>query len=578
MKWIWLFFIFFLFQLTFGQKTVFTLEVINNSNSSLFEQQIKKRSYSSVKKIADRLKEIQAELIREGFLTANIDSIHLDSSTHVVTAFLYTGEQYSWAQLNPGKVDEGVLSKIGFRDRLYNNRKFEPYKLNQLFSALMDYYENNGYPFASIRLDSTFFNSDGISANLAVKTGPFIIIDTIVISGDANISDNYIQSYIGIKPNQPYSEQKFEEISNRIAEIPFVKETGSAEILFTEDKARLELFLTKEQASSFNGVIGFQPDDETGRITITGDVDLDLKNVLRAGEELSLNWSRIDSGTQELAVSLSIPYLFGTPLGVQGDLNIYRRDTSYNNVTLEGAIQYYFKRGNYIEGFIENQTSNLISTEGFENYEDLPANSSTKRTSYGLGYHATHLDYRYNPTKGISFDASFSVGEKEIIPESTYENLQYDTLELVSTQFNIETDISYYIPLFPQTTLKLRAQAAHIENDQLFTNELYLIGGLKTLRGFDEQAIFASSYAIPSVEFRYLLEKNSYLAAFFDYAWYERKTVTEYTSDTPFGFGAGLSFQTNAGVFSLFYALGKQFNNPIEFRSGKIHFGFASLF
>ena len=94
----------------------------------------------------------------------------------------------------------------------------------------------------------------------------------------------------------------------------------------------------------------------------------------------------------------------------------------------------------------------------------------------------------------------------------------------------------------------------------------------------NEQAIFASSYAIPSVEFRYLLEKNSYLAAFFDYAWYERKTVTEYTSDTPFGFGAGLSFQTNAGVFSLFYALGKQFNNPIEFRSGKIHFGFASLF
>ncbi len=40
----------------------------------------------------------------------------------------------------------------------------------------------------------------------------------------------------------------------------------------------------------------------------------------------------------------------------------------------------------------------------------------------------------------------------------------------------------------------------------------------------------------------------------------------------------GARFQEFGGIFSLTYALGRQFNNPVELRGGKIHFGFTSLF
>lgn len=49
-------------------------------------------------------------------------------------------------------------------------------------------------------------------------------------------------------------------------------------------------------------------------------------------------------------------------------------------------------------------------------------------------------------------------------------------------------------------------------------------------------------------------------------------------SDQPFGFGAGFSFGTNLGIFSISYALGKQFNNPIELKNGKVHFGYVTYF
>ncbi|HQI46911.1 MAG TPA: hypothetical protein PLC59_12715, partial [Bacteroidales bacterium] len=61
-------------------------------------------------------------------------------------------------------------------------------------------------------------------------------------------------------------------------------------------------------------------------------------------------------------------------------------------------------------------------------------------------------------------------------------------------------------------------------------------------------------------------------------AYYDSKTVQKYIHDTPYGFGAGVCFETKAGIFSLTYALGKQFDNPIYLKSGKIHFGVVSYF
>ena len=99
-----------------------------------------------------------------------------------------------------------------------------------------------------------------------------------------------------------------------------------------------------------------------------------------------------------------------------------------------------------------------------------------------------------------------------------------------------------------------------------------------TLRGFDEESINASSYAIGTIEFRYLLEQNSYTYLFIDGGYYENKSIEEYKSDTPFGFGLGISFETKAGIFSLNYALGYQENELAPIRAAKIHFGFVNFF
>src|SRR5690606_25384173 len=139
-------------------------------------------------------------------------------------------------------------------------------------------------------------------------------------------------------------------------------------------------------------------------------------------------------------------------------------------------------------------------------------------------------------------------------------------------------NIGTYIPLGNRSTFLVRARGAYLLNENMFRNEIYRIGGLKTLRGFNEQSIFASAYVVGTAEYRFILEENSNVFVFFDQAIYEDRTDEKTLSDTPFGFGAGINFETNAGIFSLTYALGKQLENPVEIRSGKIHFGFISFF
>ena len=111
----------------------------------------------------------------------------------------------------------------------------------------------------------------------------------------------------------------------------------------------------------------------------------------------------------------------------------------------------------------------------------------------------------------------------------------------------------------------------------IYQNELFRFGGLNTLRGFNEEELFASVKGLLTVEYRFLLDQSSNVFVFYDQCMYENNAL-EYFKDRPFGFGAGISFGSKIGIFNITYALGKKFSNPIDFRSSKIHFGYTAYF
>ncbi len=512
-----------------------------------------------------------------GYLAASFDSISVD--TTMLTTFLSTGEMYKWVRLSKGNMDEGLLSEIGFREKIYRNKPVNLNSLRKIQDHILTWYENNGYPFSEIRLDSVQAANKDVTASLFLTKGSLVTIDSMVIKGDAKLADIYLYNYLGIKPHSYYNEELITKISTRLKELPMVAETRPFNISFYEDKAIIYLYLADKKASQLDGVIGVQPDNSgSGKINISGDVHIRLHSSFGRGEIFDLNWKQPQPKTQDLKVKFNYPFLFSTPFGIDLNLTIYKKDSTYIELQRNVGIQYLMTGNDYIKAFYTNKTSSLLNTKQYEFVTELPSFADITLNSYGLGFRSEKLDYRLNPRTGYSVEGTASVGRKSIQKNSKLVLIDYDSLDLNSVQYNGEITGDYYLPLFSRGVVDVGTKAAAIIGSDLFQNELYRIGGLKTLRGFDEESILASRYIIGKLEYRYIMEQNSYLFLFFNGAYYERRERGVFIHDVPLGFGAGITFETKLGIFSVTYALGKEFDNPILFRSGKIHFGLINYF
>jgi len=559
----------------YGQGLV--LKLNNSDNPKAFKDLKYREKHSSEASRKKELNRIVEELRLKGFLLAGIDSVSTDSM--VRNYYLAIGEKYKWAHLKKGNVDTEVMSNLGYYERLYTNKPFNYTQAARLIQKTISYYENNGYPYASLKLDSIQVNGNEISAVLNVNKNKLFRIDSIIVQGDAHINSSFLYRYLNIRPQMLYNETGFRNISGKIRQLSFLTEARSPVFRPTDKFNKLYIFLNKKNASQFDGIIGILPDNK-GKTIFTGELKIKLiNNIFHSGETVDINWRRLQTQTQDLKTRFIYPYLFGTPVGTDYALKIYRKDSSFIDVNNNLGLQYYFSGLNNIKVYYKQRNANIISTSGLAFITVLPDYADIATTSYGIGLAFEKLDYRFNPHKGFSINMNSQAGNKTIRKNSKINDAVYTGIALRSVQYQFEGDVNVFIQLKGNSVLRLATQYGSVfGNSVLFRNELFRIGGLRTLRGFDEESIYASSFAIPTIEYRFLFGQNSNILLFAEGAWYENNSTGVYINDTPYSIGAGINFDTKAGIFSLNYAIGSQFGNPPDVRTGKIHFGLTALF
>ena len=506
----------------------------------------------------------------KGFLEASADTCFASKDTS--TCPIVLGKQYRWARLSAAGVPVEIASEARFREKLYTGRPINPKQLQNLLRDLLQRSENSGHPFAKVWLDSLREEADGLNAVVRMEQGRLVHFDSVVVRGTAMTNPRYLQASIGIKPGDLYNEALVRNVERRIRELPFVTQKRRPFVQFTPENTKLFLFLDARKASSINGVLGIQPNATTGQISLTGDIDLRLRNALKRGEAIDLNWRSVQNSTQDLKIHGNLPFAFNTPFGIDGSLKLFKRDTSFLELTARIGLEYLLPQGDKLTLFLNSKSSDRLGSNALLQ----PGLADVNLLSYGLGIFQERFDYRFNPRSGHSVEMEGSTGRKttsqavfgqaEIPPEVS--TIQYEALGKAVAHF----------PMGRRGTVRMVGQGGAMVNDDLYVNELYRIGGLRTMRGVDEASIYCSSYAIGTLEYRFVFEQNSNFFVFADQGWWENTAADEYVNDTPFSFGAGTIFETKAGLFSLTYALGKQFDIPIELQSGKVHFGFVSLF
>ncbi|MCX7861632.1 MAG: hypothetical protein N2449_01395 [Bacteroidales bacterium] len=456
-----------------------------------------------------------------------------------------------------------VITDTANKPVLVKKRIYKHQALYYMFSVISDA-ENNGYPFANLKLDSILLRNSSWHVQYTLNFGNRFTYDSLDIIGKQIVHKNFLQAYLNIKPGNIYREKEIRQMDKWLYQIPFLKINRKTDIFFVNDKAKCRIYLEKNNANQFNGIVGIGtlPDNT---VSISGDVHVVMNNLFKMADSWEVQWKKNEALSQQLHAQASLPYLFYQPIGVSGLFSIQKQDTTYVNFRYKAGLNIYTTGFNGLMLFYEQRKTFLIGR--------LASDIAPVTTRYaGILFNHKNTDRIWLPTKGYQLTATMAYGKKSLQKQWN------DSVGLIISKNDKPYLITFngvcFIPILRWFTAKISAEGG-IQQPVHFRNELFRVGGSKSIRGFDEESFWAQKYGLSSLEGRFILDRNTQLFLFYDKMMYRSLNRT---TDYPWSVGAGAELNTTAGVFFISYALGSQLHQPLDFKTAKIHFGYKNLF
>lgn len=567
------------------------IQYVDKDNSFNAEPLKLQKAFAGKAACDQYIQQLVSLLSSGGYPTASVDSIF--ENKNVTTIHLFLGKQYQWIKLIPDGIEKPAMDHSRFREKDYAGKLLNIQQLLALQQKILDYYEKNGYPFAEIFLDSIRLDDNKMDALLRAKKGPLYHVDSIRVLGKAKISKKFLQHYLGIPEGSLYNKEKLDQVSKRLLELPYLQEIQPADVTMLGRGSILNLYLAPKRSSQANFLIGFLPSSgQSGKFQLTADVNLDLKNALGNGEAILLKWQQLQPKSPRLNLGYQQPYIFNSNFGFDFAFDLFKKDSTFLQINAQAGLQYLLSTNQSGKIFGQWQKSFLLGTGVDTNLvkatKQLPPNIDVTAVNIGLEYEWNKTDYRLNPRKGNEIKLTGAVGIKNIKKNNEILSLRdplfnyaslYDSVKARTYQFRVKISAAHFFPVGKQATVKTAFNGGLFISPSTFRNELFQIGGYKLLRGFNEESIYATQYAVLTAEYRYRLKLNSYLFGFVDGGWVKNKYQSIDLNNNFIGLGLGLAFETRFGLLNISYAAGKR--NDLKFNlreASKIHFGYVNYF
>lgn len=457
-------------------------------------------------------------------------------------------------------------------------KSMNKYDFEEIIQNILTHYENNGYPFIKITVQSIYFQNDSLTsertASLVLKAdkGLFSKIDLVEVKGNQSTKDYVVIRELRLTKGGLYSQKKIEQLPGRLNKLRFFEPVKTPSFYINnKDEGVLVIEVKEKQTNNFDGIIGYIPPSQNeNKGYVTGLVNISLRNLFGTGRSASLKWNKFGRNSQEIDLKYLEPWLFNFPFNIS--LSLYQRiqDTTYVQRRFESNLE-YLATETFSASLIFG-TESVIPTE-----RTIPVftvfNSSALTTGLNLKYDTR--DDPYSPIEGIVFNNSYLFSTKRINgPEQFITNLIEKEINLQ----RIISDFEFYYSLFNRQVAALSFHARELRGKSFENTDLFKLGGTNTLRGYREEQFLGNRLFWSNIEYRFLLTSRTFVFTFFDFGYYLRqaelqKNITK-SEDFIYGYGLGLNIETALGILAVSFALGKE----DSFSEGKIHFGIVNEF
>lgn len=432
--------------------------------------------------------------------------------------------------------------------------------LQNYLRSQLQYWEERGYPFAQLQIDEYYLEENKLFGQMSIQLGPLVRLDSVALMGYKKLSPAQLRYDLGLNLQAVYRESNFQALSQRIARLEYLKLAQPPRLAFFEEATTLYLYLEQQGANQIDGVLGLNT-EAGGPSRLNGDFQLRLLNSFHRAEDIFLRWRRPDPSVQELKLALHFPFLFNSPLGLRGELSIFRQDSSFSRSEWQLALPYRLSWSSAIEVGVEGRQSSLLQGDGAFS----SGSADFQSLFYQVGLNVEKRNRRPVASAGYRWQINGLSGRRQRGEQS-------------QVQYGYRAAAEHYLGLGGQFILKSHGHSALLIGDELLQNEVFRLGGLQSLRGFNEQEFFSSGYLMMGLELRYSLGPSDYLAVFSDLAWTENRNLNGYQRNFLQGLGAGINFSTQGGIFSFFLALGRSEERAYDVQATKVHVGYINQF
>jgi len=517
---------------------------LNTVEDSLF---IKKAPANKMSSIVDSIKN---SYLLKGYLNLiSNDNLRLRNEDRIN---IHLGRRFTKIKIidqsHSGSIDNLNSSLSRKRDTY-----IDPVNLESYLASLQDKLSEKGLPFA--RIETTQWDFQKIdTALLFIRTLNMQqrSIDRIVVNGYPQYPKNIINSLIN--KSSIYNSKNIEKIDTKIRSLKYFETVKESEALFKKDSTLLYVYVRKKDANSADGLMSFNTDDN-GKVKLNGFLDATLHNNLNFGERFDFEYRNDDNKQTSLDLKLQVPGIILKKIGLSGNFNITRRDSTYQNSHFRIGMNYPI-------------TNNLSSQVGYYNKNSTEDGSlnfindfNTKGIVVGLNY-SGNLRSTLQP-ESLSFSLEAGLYQRTLNNEA-------------NSQYSLDIELEKLWTITKRISLLTNAKAYLLKTAGLQFNELTQIGGTKSIRGFNQNSIDTAAFSLLQTDVRYAFNDQFYINLVNDTGVFEEYTDRE--AQYLYSFGAGIGILTNAGILRLQVINGRIINSKQSVSSTIAHLNFTILF
>lgn len=428
-------------------------------------------------------------------------------------------------------------------------------------------YSDAGYPLAKVITESVVPRESNIlDMTFRIEEGIQPRVVAMNVTGLTSTDTDIVTREFSIERRPLYSPKSITAARNKVNRLGIFSSVGEPQLIkYNDSSLGLSLAVSEGNTTFIDGIIGYGPApgiDE--KPIISGFLTLDFRNIGGTARAASFRFRREDPSKQQLDLFYREPWFLNYPVSLEASFGTRDEDSVYSRINTSLSA-----------GIFLNDITTITGLVGYESVTPGSAKVVYATTALRTGLEID-IDTRndiFAPTNGLQVKLDAVFNAKSISGTTIYDSLGEVSTSL--TQVNLLA--TGYIPTFSERwVLVAKLGGANIDggSGKLQQNDLYRIGGLRTLRGYYESEFIASLSLIGTFEYRLMLSAASFISVFSDFGYLERKEGIGFSSmkEYPLSYGIGLSFGTKVGIFQANIALPK----GEELGNAKLHFGLTA--